>query len=149
MAVASIEVFLNRVIGVLVDERPQLLRESKDTFSATRLLDAQNLKQIHAEIRNKFISDRTNTFDRRNKFLVTQLGDEASTSVVDDIVVVRNELVHHAGVVTANNVAGLPDSRYQAGDRLAIKSNTTKRAIERLVKYASQLVTMARQEAGR
>lgn len=143
-SVASFEIFLNSVIGVLLDKNPQLLHESKESFTANQVLDAKNARVLKEQIRDKMLDDKTRSFKSRNDFLVRVLGEEASLGPTHEIVSIRNDLVHHAGRATQQNSCSYKNSSYQPGDDLGVNSTVARAAIRRLSRYATRLVSLAR-----
>ncbi|MEU3767291.1 hypothetical protein AB0E55_19765 [Amycolatopsis keratiniphila] len=142
--VASFETFLKNLIQSIIDSHPNTLRASGVKFSAIDVLDADSRASLVGAIRTDVLAVSTRSYRDMDRFLKANLGSESSIQEVRDLIEARNVLVHHAGVVSEQYKATLPNSNYLVGDRLQLTIAYVKQSIIRLQKMASNLVDMAR-----
>ncbi len=145
--IAAFENFLNGMITQLIREHPQVLRSSKETFTALQILDAPSSRALRDQIREKIVKEKTQTFKTRSDFLVSVLGDEAALDKLERFIAARNDLVHHGGRVSQTHVDRHHETKYEVGDSIDVSEPYFRDALTRLKQHATTLVRHARAEA--
>ena len=123
---------------------PQVLRSSKETFTALQILDAPSSRALRDQIREEIVKRKTLTFKTRSDFLVSVLGDEAALDKLERFIEARNDLVHHGGRVSPERVDRQRKTKYEVGDTIDVSEPYFRDALTRLKQHATTLVRLAR-----
>lgn len=143
-AMSAYENFLNAVISGLLRSNENLLRGSGMTFTAEQVLEAKNRRALIRVMQTRTYERQTRTFDTRNKFLTSTLGEEVALTPVWPYIAMRNALVHNSGVLTDEHLRNYTGQDLSSGQRVLVIPHTLKSCVDLIGTYSNDLITEAR-----
>ena len=123
-AVAASETFLGQAAERALTRFPALLKESNRTFTSRDVLDATDVAQLQAQIREERVSKlHREGFVGYGKFLDKVLGLDGCITPMRECIERRNVIAHHGGRISQQYVDALKgQSRqsFQLGDEVTV-----------------------------
>jgi hypothetical protein len=141
---SSFHAFLSSMVEEICRIDQNILRGSKQSFSALEVLEAEGYRQLLEGIRTEYVTSRTRSFESLNRFFNEVLGEETSIDSIREFTEARNVLVHHSGRVSQQYLNACRGSSYWLNDRLIISEGYVRKVLQGLDRLSLSIVTACR-----